>query len=255
MSPSHYSHDAAARVLLLRLRVKHLAARAQIIALGDQLVHLLAALEHALHGLVQHLLRGVELVLDLQDLVRLLRVLVLRDVVLELGVGQGVGRGRGDGGGRVLGGELVAQLLEDAGDDEVGVFLVGDDDAAEAARVVVRVDEVVWGAVSWAGLGPATGGTNRGSCLLLWRRACLGVSSSLRLRRRGSAARVSGAARVGCAAVWRMEETYELLDAAAGEAVEAAQLALVGELDGLSAVVGAPDLGTGGQRRASSLGR
>lgn len=38
--------------------------------------------------------------------------------------------------------------------------------------------------------------------------------------------------------------TYELLDAAAGESVEAAQLALVCQLDGLSAIGGAPDLDT-----------
>ena len=128
-----YLHDAAARVLLLGLCVEHLAGGAQIVALGHQLVHLLPTLEHALHGLVQDLLGGVELVLDLEDLVRLLRVLVLCDVVLELGVGQRIRGGAVDGGLGVLGGELVAELLEDTGNDEVGVLLVGDDDAAQSS--------------------------------------------------------------------------------------------------------------------------
>ena len=139
-----YSHDVTARVLLLRLSVEHLARRAQVVALRYQLIHLLSTLKHALHGLMQHLLRSVELVLDLQDLVRLLRVLVLCNVVLELGVGKRVGGGTADGGLGVLCGELVAQLLQDAGDDEVGVFLVRDYDTAQPSRVVVRVDEVVW---------------------------------------------------------------------------------------------------------------
>lgn len=129
----NYSHNTTARILLLRLRVKHLARSTKIITLGNQLIHLLPALEHALHRLMQHLLRRIELVLDLQNLVRLLRVLVLRDVVFEFGVGERVCGCAVDGGLGVLGGELVAEFFEDAGDDEVGVFFVGDDDAAEAS--------------------------------------------------------------------------------------------------------------------------
>jgi hypothetical protein len=237
-----YSHDTAARVLLLRLGVEHLAARTQVIALRDELVHLLAALQHALHGLVQHLLRGVELVLDLEDLVCLLGVLVLREVVLELGIGQRVCLGGGDGGGGVLGGELVAEFLEDARDDEVGVFFVGDDYAAKAARVVVGVDEVVWGGQSCARGG--RGDAHRGSCPPLWRHACLAASSWLLSRQRGSTVHVRALSpERGRAGGQREEErTYELLDAAAGESVEAAQLALVYQLDGVGAIGGAPDL-------------
>jgi hypothetical protein len=116
------SHNHTARVLLLRLRIKHLALRAQPVALGHQAVNLLPALQHALNRLVQHNLRLVQLLLDLHDAVRLLRVLVLGDVLLQLREGQ-LGRG-GKGGPRILGQELVDDLREQLVRDEGGVFVV-----------------------------------------------------------------------------------------------------------------------------------
>lgn len=69
--------------------VKHFALSAQPIALGHQIVNLLSSLQHALNRLVQHNLGLVQLLLDLHDAVGLLGVLVLGEVVRQLGEGQG----------------------------------------------------------------------------------------------------------------------------------------------------------------------
>lgn len=68
--------------------VKHFALSAQPIALGHQIINLLSSLQHALNRLVQHNLGLVQLLLDLHDAVGLLRVLVLGEVVRQLGEGQ-----------------------------------------------------------------------------------------------------------------------------------------------------------------------
>lgn len=57
--------------------IKHLALVAQAVTLGDEVVDFLAALEDGLDGLVQGDLGLVELALNLQDAVGLVRVLVL----------------------------------------------------------------------------------------------------------------------------------------------------------------------------------
>lgn len=85
--------------------IKHLALGTKPIALGNKIIDLLAALEDALDGLVQGDLGLVELALDLEDAVGLVRVLVLGQVVLELGHGEGLAGGPGRA--RVRGEELV----------------------------------------------------------------------------------------------------------------------------------------------------
>lgn len=57
--------------------IKHFALVAQAVTLGDEVVDFLAALEDGLDGLVQGDLGLVELALNLQDAVGLVRVLVL----------------------------------------------------------------------------------------------------------------------------------------------------------------------------------
>lgn len=64
--------------------VKHLALCTQAIALGDKVVDLLTTLQHTLDGLMQGNLGLIELHLDFEDAVGLVRVLVLGQVVLEL---------------------------------------------------------------------------------------------------------------------------------------------------------------------------
>lgn len=88
------------------LTVKHLALRAEAVTLGDQIINLLTALQDALNGLVQDDLGLVELLLDLEDGVGLLGVLVLCEVLLELGQGE-LRFASGPRGARVLGEELV----------------------------------------------------------------------------------------------------------------------------------------------------
>lgn len=122
--------------------VKHLALRAQAIALRHQVVNLLASLQHALDGLVQHDLRLIELLLDLHDAVCLMRVLILHDVILERGECQRGRRGR-KGGTRVHGEELVDDLGEELVRDQRGVIVVADDDAGDALGAAVGMEGVV----------------------------------------------------------------------------------------------------------------
>ncbi|KAK1256283.1 hypothetical protein MKX07_008542 [Trichoderma sp. CBMAI-0711] len=96
----------------------------------------------ALNRLVQHNLGLVELLLDLHDAVGLLGVLVLGEVVPELGEGQD-GLAGGPRGARVLGEELVDDLAEELVRDEGGVLVVRDDDAADALGAAVGVEGVV----------------------------------------------------------------------------------------------------------------
>lgn len=143
-------HDNTARVLLLRLRVKHLTLRTQPVTLGDQIINLLTPLQHALNRLMQHNLGLVKLLLDLDDAVGLRRVLVLRDVCLELGeakLGLALLEG-GVCGARVLCHKLVDDFGEDAVRDESGVLVVGYYDAADAFCAAVGVECVLFPKVS-----------------------------------------------------------------------------------------------------------
>lgn len=122
--------------------VKHLALVAEPITLGHEIIDLLATLQDALDGLVEDNLGLVELLLDLEDAVGLLGVLVLGQVVAQLGHGD-AGGSRGPGGARVLGQELVDDLAEQLVGDEGRVLLVGDDDAADALASAVGMECVV----------------------------------------------------------------------------------------------------------------
>ena len=150
-------HDCAARVLLLGLdyvrlmlwvfrlavtylSIKHLALRAESLALLNQVVNFLSPLQHALDGVVQYHLGLVELPLDLHGGVGIFWVLVLLYVFVELGK-----RKRSVslckvhvGGAWVLGDELLDNLSDDGLPSVGRVFFVGDD--AAAYGVVVGVD-------------------------------------------------------------------------------------------------------------------
>lgn len=135
--------------MLLRLRIKHLALRTQAITLRNQVINLLAPLQHTLNRLVQHDLRLIKLLLDLDNAVCLRRVLVLRDVCLELGEAE---RGLaflegGVCGARVLCYEFVDDFGEDAMRDESGVFVVGYYDPADAFCAAICVECVLWEAL------------------------------------------------------------------------------------------------------------
>lgn len=123
--------------------VKHFALRRQAVALGHQIVNFLAALQNALNGLVQDNLGLVELFLNLHDTVGLLRVLVLRNVLIQFGHDER-GRARGPRRARVLGEELVDDFAEDLMGDEGRVLVVRDDDAADALCAAVGVKRVVY---------------------------------------------------------------------------------------------------------------
>lgn len=122
--------------------IKHFALSAQTITLRHQIVNLLSSLQHTLNRLVQHNLSLVKLLLDLHDAVGLLRVLVLFEVVLQLGEGQDR-LASGPRGARVLGEELVDDFAEELVGDQGGVLVVGDDDAADALGAAVGVESVV----------------------------------------------------------------------------------------------------------------
>ena len=98
-----------------QLTIEHLALRTQPITLRHQIINLLASLQHTLDSLMQHDLRLIKLLLNLHNTICLRRVLVLYDVILELGEGEGR-RGVSPGGTWVLCEELV---------DDFGQKLVG----------------------------------------------------------------------------------------------------------------------------------
>ncbi len=131
-----------ARILLLRLLIKHLALCTQPIALGHQIVNLLSPLQDALDSLVKHNLGLVQLALDLHDAVGLVRVLVLDNVILQLREGER-GRAVGPLRARVGGQELVDDFGEELVRDQGRVGVVADDDAADAFRPAVGVEGVV----------------------------------------------------------------------------------------------------------------
>lgn len=72
------SHHLTALVVLARGLVEKRAGGAEVVALVDQRVELLPALQHAVDGLVQDHLGLVQLALNLEQLVRLVRVLWCR---------------------------------------------------------------------------------------------------------------------------------------------------------------------------------
>ena len=81
---AHPLHEATALILLLRRLVEHLGRPAQIVRLYNQIVDLLPALERGFDRLVKHELSLLELVHDARQLIRLRRVLELRDQLLVL---------------------------------------------------------------------------------------------------------------------------------------------------------------------------
>ena len=141
-----YSHDDAARVLLLRLGVEHLALRAQPIALRDQVVNLLAAFQHTFNGLVHDLLCVVQLPLYLRYTVHFCWVLVCPDVGVQFGQGKRSNLGLLGGdvrvrGARMFRNKLVAYLAEEGLGNSFGILLVGNDDAADTFRPPVRMNQ------------------------------------------------------------------------------------------------------------------
>ena len=115
----------------------------QLTTLPRQCLQLLAPIQHLLNRLMQHHLRLIQLLLDLHQTIRILRVLVLGDVFLEFGEDDRVLGGEGaEGGDGVFGEEVVEDAGEELVGDHAGVFLVADDDAADAFGAGVAVHDV-----------------------------------------------------------------------------------------------------------------
>lgn len=90
----HHSVNCAAEATVIRKRkgrltVEHLALGTQAVTFGDKIVNLFPALQHAFNSLVKDDLSLFQLLLDLQDAIGLLRILILRQVVLQFWKGQG----------------------------------------------------------------------------------------------------------------------------------------------------------------------
>jgi hypothetical protein len=144
-----YLHDDAARVLFLgleesatsaclwmgmsHLRVEQFALGAQAIALGDQIVNLLAALHDALDSLLHDDFCLIQLLLDLHKAVRLFWVLVLLDVILQfwhLHLRAALGE-VGVSGGWVFDGEFFRDLSAERLCDKLGILDIGNDDGTD----------------------------------------------------------------------------------------------------------------------------
>lgn len=106
---------------------------------------------------MQHNLRLVQFLLDLHDAVRLPRVLVFDDILVKLRQLQdrfALGPFRA----RVCRQELVNDLREQLVRNELGILVVGDDDAGDAFGATVDVESVRYGGggegcvlVGWVG--------------------------------------------------------------------------------------------------------
>ncbi len=66
------------------LTVEHLTLRTQPITLRDQIINLLPPLQYTLNRLMQHNLRLIQLLLNLHNTIRLLRILILHNIILQL---------------------------------------------------------------------------------------------------------------------------------------------------------------------------
>lgn len=127
------------------LRVEHLALSAQPVTLRHQGVNLLAPLQHALNCLMQHNFGLVQLLLNLHDAIRLLRILIFDNVVFQLRVRElVVGIRAGEGGAGMSGQELIDHFREQLMRHQGGVVVVGDDDAGDALGASVGVECVGW---------------------------------------------------------------------------------------------------------------
>jgi len=133
------SHNHTTRILLLGLLVEPLGQAAQLVALGDQTVQLLAALEQILDGLVQHDLGLIQLGLHGAD-ARQLGVDGVGAERLELRPVEGAGGLLLDLGGREARLEVVDGLGEHGLRGELVVAGLRDEDRGEAQRGAVGVD-------------------------------------------------------------------------------------------------------------------
>jgi hypothetical protein len=93
---------------------------------------------------VQHNLCLIQFLLNLHDAVRLLRILVLYDVVFQLGERQ-CGVRICKRGSRILREELVDYFGEQLMGNEGWIVMVGDDNASDTFCATVYVESVVCG--------------------------------------------------------------------------------------------------------------
>lgn len=126
------------------LLIEHLRLPTQIITLRHQRIDLLSPLQHALDRLMQDNLRLVQLLLDLHDTVRLLRVLVFHNVFFEGREREGLRVRRGVGSSGVAGQKLVDDFGEELMGDEGGVILVADYYSGDAFGAAIGVECVGW---------------------------------------------------------------------------------------------------------------
>jgi hypothetical protein len=77
----------------MRLTIKHLALCAQAITLGHQFINFLPSLQNTLDSLMQYNLSLIQLLLNLHNTVGLLRVLIFRNILVELWEGDSWVRG------------------------------------------------------------------------------------------------------------------------------------------------------------------
>jgi len=91
---------------------------------------------------MQHNLRLIQLLLNLHNAIRLLRILVLDNIILQFREAERRVR-VGEGGARVRGEEFVDYFGEQLVGDERGVVLAADYDAADSFGAGVGVEGVV----------------------------------------------------------------------------------------------------------------
>lgn len=75
--------------MLTFLLVEHFTLTGQPVTLCHQTINLLSPLKHTFDRLMQYNLSFVQLLLNLHDAIRLLRILIFCDILFELWEGQG----------------------------------------------------------------------------------------------------------------------------------------------------------------------
>ena len=131
-------------LILTFLLVEEFALTGEPIALGHQTIDLLSPFEHAFDRLMEYNLSLVQLFLNLHNTIRLLGILIFRDILFELWEGQGGVRVR-EGSARISRKELVDNFGEQLVRYQGWVVVIADDDAGDAFGPSVDMKGVCYG--------------------------------------------------------------------------------------------------------------
>lgn len=133
--------------MLTFLLIEEFTLARQSIALRHETINLFSPLKHALDRLMQYYFGLIQLLLNLHNTIRLLRILVFHNVIFELWEGQGGVRVR-EGSARISRKKLIDNFGEQLVRYKGWIVVVADDHTGDAFRPSIDVEGVGYGQVS-----------------------------------------------------------------------------------------------------------